>query len=278
MAGLHLLFEPRPGAPTALRIKAQQPPWRVVRGFQTVSGETLAHVHNVSGGILDTDELNWRIDVESGALAQVTSTGATRIYRSRSSNRIAVQHGAISIGDGGYLEYLPDQLIPFAGSRFIQTTRVELGDGATLFCWDRLAPGREASGEVFRFASLSSSFEIFAGTEPVAIEHWTIDPFAHRVASSMRFGPFRHLASCYVCRAGETATFWRACELELQDIADRLSGPEVLWGVSSLRAHGLLVRGVAASGRPLVYGLVEIWKAAKWLLCGRVAELPRKIH
>ena len=278
MAGLHLSFESRTGAGTTLRIKDQAPPWRVVRGFQTASGETLAHVHNVSGGILDTDELNWRIDVAPGALAQVTSTGATRIYRSRSSNRVAVQHGEISIGDGGYLEYLPDQLIPFAGSRFIQSTRVELGRGASLVCWERIAPGREASGEIFGFESLSSSFEIVAGSEPVAIEQWTIDPCAHRVESSARLGPFRHFASCYVCRAGEPAAFWRTCELELQDLADHLSEPEVLWGVSSLRAHGLLVRGVAVSGRPLVYGLIEIWKAAKWLLCGRVAEVPRKIH
>ena len=90
MANLHLSFETNTVSGTILRVKQQQPPWRVVRGFKAPSGELLAHVHNVSGGILDTDSLDWRIDVAPGAQAQVTSTGATRIYRSRAPERIAL--------------------------------------------------------------------------------------------------------------------------------------------------------------------------------------------
>ena len=63
-----------------------------------------------------------------------------------------------------------------------------------------------------------------------------------------------------------------------QPLADRLSSPEVLWGVTSLKAHGLVFRGVALSGRSLSEGLFEVWKAAKWALCGRAATIPRKIH
>ena len=41
-------------------------------------------------------------------------------------------------------EYLPDALIPFAGSRHSQSTTVSLGDRATFFWWELLAPGRQA--------------------------------------------------------------------------------------------------------------------------------------
>src|SRR5579864_4203830 len=126
MPTLHLSFETNATGATILRVKQQQPPWRVVRGFKASSGELLAHVHNVSGGILDTDSLDWRIDVARGAQAQVTSTGATRIYRSRTPERVASQRAALNVDDNAYLEYLPDQLIPFAGARFDQTMRVEL--------------------------------------------------------------------------------------------------------------------------------------------------------
>jgi urease accessory protein len=93
-----------------------------------------------------------------------------------------------------------------------------------------------------------------------------------------RLGPFRHFASCYVCRAGEPSAYWRTFEAQMQIVADRLSSAEILWGVTSLRAHGLAIRGVAIHGRALAGGLVEFWKAAKWSLCGRVATLPRKVH
>ncbi|HEX4594061.1 MAG TPA: urease accessory protein UreD [Bryobacteraceae bacterium] len=278
MPNLHLSFEANAAGATILRVKQQQPPWRVVRGFQAASGELLAHVHNVSGGILDTDSLDWRIDVADGAQAQVTSTGATRVYRSRAPGRIASQRAAIALGENAYLEYLPDQLIPFAGSRFDQSLRVELARGASLILWDRIAPGREASGELFRYESLASSVELAAGGEPIAVEHWSIAPMLRQLAAVPRLGPFRYFSSCYICRSGEPAPYWRAFESEMQQVADRLSGPDVLWGVTSLRSHGIVARGVATSGRSLADGLVEIWKAAKWHLCGRVATLPRKVH
>ena len=276
-AKLHLSFEAgQPG--TILRVKQQEPPWRVIRGFATASGETLAHLHNVSGGILDGDHLEWRVDVAPSAQAQVTSTGATRIYRSRSATQTAVQHATVTVGQGGYLEYLPDQLIPFAGSRFEQITRVELSRNATLIWWDVVAPGREASGEVFQYHSLASSFDLIVDGTPIAIERWTLEPFLRALDSPARLGPFRHFASCYVCHAGKPAAYWRRLESDLQHMAAQWDDPDVLWGITSLCAHGLVIRGVAMSGRHLSTGLVEFWKAAKWYLCGRVAALPRKVH
>lgn len=277
-SNLHLTFEAGETGTTILRVREQQPPWRVVRGFPTPSGETLAHVHNLSGGILDSDALSWQVDVGPDALAQVTSTGATRVYRSRSPNSRASQRMRTNIASGAYLEYLPDQLIPFSGSRFDQNARVEIERGGSLIWWDRVAPGREASDEIFRFESLTSHFELIADGQPVAIERWALSPLVQRLESAARLGRFRHFASCYVCRAGEPASYWRTFESQLQNVADRLSSGEVLWGVTSLRAHGLVIRGVAVNGRSINGGLVEIWKAAKWILCGRVATLPRKVH
>jgi urease accessory protein len=275
---LHLSFEHSASGRTILRVKQQQPPWRVVRGFTTPTGETLAHIHNVSGGVLDTDVLVCRFDVGPRAQAQVTTTGATRIYRSRSERHTAAQRAEVSLAEGAYLEYVPDQLIPFAGSRFEQTTCIKLQPKASLIWWERIAPGREASGEIFRYESLASRLELVAEEQPIAIERWTLAPRLRRADSEARLGPFNNFASCYVCRVGEAASYWRNFESELQKVAERQASPGILWGVTCLKAHGLVIRGVSTSGRPLRDAWVEIWKAAKWLLCGRAAALPRKVH
>lgn len=277
-SNLHLAFEAGESGATILRVREQQPPWRVVRGFKTPSGETLAHVHNLSGGILDGDALSVQVDVGPRAQAQITSTGATRVYRSRSPSRRASQHMRVNVASDAYLEYLPDQLIPFAGSRFDQTTCVQLEQGGSLIWWDRVAPGREASDEIFQFDSLTFGFELIADGEHVAIERWGLSSQARQLDSIARLGPFRHFASCWVCRAGKPPAYWHNFESQLQIVADQFSSAEVLWGVTSLRAHGLVIRGVAVNGRSLAEGLVEIWKTAKWILCGRVATLPRKVH
>jgi urease accessory protein len=277
-ATLHLRFEQSQAGGTILRVKQQDPPWRVVRGFRAPSGETLAHIHNLSGGVLDRDSLVCRIEVAPGAQAQVTTTGATRVYRSRSENHTAVQHSAIILDEESYLEYLPDQLIPFAGSRFQQTISIQLRPRASLIWWERFAPGREAGGEVFQYESLATSLELVADGEPVATELWTLVPLQRPLDSAARLGPFLHFASCYICRAGQSVSYWRNFESELQKVAGRKSNAEILWGVSCLKAHGAVIRGVSRSGRLLHDAWVEVWKAAKWLLCGRAAALPRKIH
>lgn len=275
---LSLRFEDSSGE-TVLRLKQQQPPWRVIRGFPNASGETLAHLHNVSGGVLDSDDLRLQVEIGSKARAQITTTGATRIYRSRSTGAVSRQRTEVTVGERGLLEYLPDAIIPYGRSRFQQSTTIELQDQATLFWWETIAPGREAAGEVFAYYALSSSIDLRAEGQPVAIERYAIEPGIRNPASAARLGRFRYFSTFYVCQAGRAAQKWLELESQLGDIAEERSRPgEVLWGVSALAAYGLAIRGVALKGRDLTQGLTRFWRAAKWLLCGRVAAIPRKIY
>jgi urease accessory protein len=258
---------------TALRVRRQDVPWRVLRGFPNAAGETLAHLNNVSGGILDTDDLHLRLDVNAGAQAQITSTGATRIYRSRSPARQARTTIEVDVGEDAFLEYVPDALIPYAGSRYEQSTRIRLQPGASLIWWEIVSPGREASGEVFRYERLASRFEIVRGDSPLLEERWDVTPALHALDSTARLGGFRHFASLYICHAGAGKSLWRKLEAELP-----LDAGGQIWGAGALRADGLVIRGVGHNGRLLAENLTALWKTAKLSLCGRVAVPPRKIN
>jgi len=120
-----------------------------VRAFTLEDGTALAHLHNVSGGLLGGDHLAMQVNLASGAKVQLTTTGATRIYRSREGFSATTQCNEVSIAEGTLLEYLPDATIPFAGARYLQRTSINLAAGAGLFWWEILAPGREARGELF---------------------------------------------------------------------------------------------------------------------------------
>jgi len=273
---LWLRFEARNGS-TIVRPKQQQPPWRVIRAFSGESIEALTHLHNVSGGVLDSDDLRLRVEVGPGANAQITTTGATRLYRSRSAGAVSRQRTEIHVGERGLLEYLPDPLIPYARARFEQSAVIELEAGATLFWWETFAPGREAAGEVFQYHALRSSLELRAGGALVALEQFAIEPRLRDPASAARLGRFRYFSTFYICQTGRDAGSWLALESQLGDLAGELSRPgEVLWGVSTLAGCGLAIRGVALKGREL--NMVPFWRASKWALCGRAAAIPRKIY
>src|SRR5260370_11998142 len=66
-----------------LNVYAQQPPLKVIRAFPVSDGGALVHLHNVSGGVLGGDQLDISVHVGTKAYAQLTSTSATRIYRSQ---------------------------------------------------------------------------------------------------------------------------------------------------------------------------------------------------
>jgi urease accessory protein len=277
---LHIAFEKTQTGVTVLHLRRQDPPWRVVRAFTGSSGEALVHLHNVSGGVLSGDQLELSATLSPGARAQITTTGATRIYRRRAGAGEAQSTAYFNLAEGSLLELLPDTIIPYGGSAFAQKTTVNLAQGATLFWWEALAPGREASGEVFRFEQLRMETEIRAEGVPIAIDRALLNPHLRPLDPVARLGNCRHLATLYCCRAGEALATWRRLEECLNSISSRLMEAEdgVRWGISPLVRDGVLVRGISPHGPALLSGLREFWKAARLLLTGEPASLPRKIY
>jgi urease accessory protein len=161
---------------TVLAATQQQPPLRVVRAFPLEDGAALVHLHNVSGGLLGGDALELAIRVGARAQVQVTTTGATRIYRPRPGALVATQATEISIGENALLEYIPDPLIPFAGARFAQRTKIQLASGSGLFWWEIIAPGRDASGEAFAYESIEWATDLNVNGRLVAAEHACVEP------------------------------------------------------------------------------------------------------
>ncbi len=264
---------------TALIACEQSPPLRVVRAFPLADGAALAHLHNLSGGVLGGDQLALSVNVGPRASVQLTSTGATRLYRCRPQMSAASQTTSIQVQEGGLLEYLPDPLIPFAGARYRQSCAIDLADDAGLFWWETVAPGRTARGELFAYDQLHLSTKITAHGRPLAIERYTLEPQRKSISSLARLGPYHYFCSLYVCRVGVDAARWLKLERALNELAYQISTPgEVSWGASCLVAHGLAVRGMSYQGHRLTSGLMKFWQEAKLALYRREAIPPRKVH
>ena len=263
---------------TVLHTCEQQPPLKVIRAFSLADGAALVHLHNVSGGVLGGDQLEMFIGVGTEARAQLTTTSATRLYRPQVAMPDAVQTNELSVQENALLEYLPDPLIPFAGARYRQHTKIHLDNGAGLFWWELVAPGREASGERFAYEKMELNLEIQAGGRVIALERNRLEPQIRLLDSPARLGAYRYFASFYILRASLDTAYWLALEKELNEVAMQLSKPnEILWGVSTLPAHGLIVRALSMNGRMILPGLMQFWQLAKQRMYGRAAVLPRKI-
>ncbi|MBV9927389.1 MAG: urease accessory protein UreD [Acidobacteria bacterium] len=276
---LRLRFERAANARTTLTSCEQRPPLQVVRSFPSGESARLVHLHNLSGGVLGGDVLELSVDVREVARAQLTSTGATRLYRCRASTPAALQRQTFRVGRGALLEYLPDELIPFAGARYRQETFIELSDDAGLFWWEAVAPGRAARGELFEYDSLRFKLDLTACGLPLARERFALEPALRPPQSPTRLGPYLYFATFYVCRVGLPASRWLELESDLAELARTLSDPgSTLWGVSTLPAHGLVVKALGVRGRNITRGLNDFWRASKSALYGEAPVPPRKVY
>ena len=266
------------GDRTVLRVPRQEPPWRALRAFPNSSGEALIHLHNVSGGILGGDRLALYATLYPRTQAQISSIGATRVYRARREGLPACQITQLCVGKDALLEYLPDAVIPFAHSRFEQKTHIHLAEGAGLIWWETLSAGRIASGECFAFDHLSVETSIFAGGRPLALERYSLRPKLHELSGPARFGRFLYSSTIYVCRAGENIARWLSLENELNSLGRAMSADGVKWGASALVSGGVVVRGMAQSAQQIGEGLRAMWQTAKQSVWRRPALAPRRIY
>lgn len=261
------------------QVTRQDPPWKVIRGFALPESGRLVHLNNVSGGVLAGDRLALDVEVEAGAAAQITTTGATRLYRHRAGAEDSEQHSRFSVGEAAILEYLPDPMIPYAGSRHVQRTEIRLGVGATLFWWEVLAPGRLAAGERFAFERLRVQTTIHAGSQPVLQEDFLLEPGRQQFSAAVRMSEYSHTASLCAIQQGRPPEFWRALEERWNRIAGARTRPgHAVWGASTLASNGVIVRGLSTTGCWLHQTLIEFWRTARISITGDDATPPRKIY
>jgi urease accessory protein len=274
---LELSFTPD-GDSTRMFILTQEPPWRAIRAFRNSQNQALVHLHNMSGGILAGDSLHLSIDAAPAVRVQVTSVGATRIYRQRPGRSVARLSTSIRVGEAAMLEYLPDAVIPFAGSRFVQSTTVLLGPNAGFIGWEILAAGRIASGEAFAFDSFHSECEVRSHVRSLALERYSLSPSDRDPRSVARWGRFRYATTLYVCHTGVAQPRWLDLEFHLNRLAMLHTTQYARWGASTLIANGLVVRGLGLEAHHMTSGLQMFWERAKQEIWGEPAVFPRKIN
>ena len=111
----------------------------------------MAHVFilSPSGGVLQGDRYRTDITLQNEAVSHITTQGATRIYKMDAN--YATQVVNLKVRKNSYLEFIPQQLIPYNNSRYYQKVTFNVDETSTLLYSETLVPGRVAMGELFEY-------------------------------------------------------------------------------------------------------------------------------
>ena len=163
---LRLAFRGRHGR-TVLARREHTGPIAVQRPFYPGDGACHVYILHPPGGLARDDQLETRIDVQSGGDALLTTPAATKVYRSPLECSV-VQ--CLDVGAGCGLEWLPQETILFGGSYFRARTRIRLARDARYSGWDILTLGRPASNDGYETGTARMETRIDVAQEPRLVE------------------------------------------------------------------------------------------------------------
>lgn len=248
-----------------------RPPLQITRPFYLdESGCATLFIINPCGGLVGGDSLQMQVELEERAHLLLTTQSATKVYRTLGPP--AVQRMVFRLKEGATLEFLPDHVIPFAGSSFVQEIEIQMEKGSVALIVDSFASGRKARGEGFQFQKYQNKIEARHLGKTFLFERVLI---TRHHASLSEIGVMEgndYLTSFYILtdRLGPDDGL-------VERIASALERFENLTGsVTSLSERGLIVRILAKTVFDLNDAILQVWALVREELLGEKALSLRK--
>ncbi len=239
-------------ARTVLAAQSFRAPYHLSKPYWDAdTGVLLAQVVNPTAGILSGDRLESDIRVGEGAALLVTTPSASRSFRMKSGSAECRQ--TFAVAKGGWLEVMPEPLVPHRGCSYRQTTRIEVEAGGAAFYADLLVSGRVAHGEAWGWDRLVLESEVTVGGILALRERFDqTGPALQALAALAGSGP----AACFgnavlIPEREDDGGAWRPA-------LTALHGDGLWLGISRLRAAGWSIKFVAPSTARLKQTLREI--------------------
>ena len=251
---LSLLAATRAHGRTVLAAQSFRAPFHISKPYWDVDTRALlVQVVNPTAGILSGDRLESEITVQGDAALLVTTPSASRLFQMRDGAATCRQHFAVK--SGGWLEVMPEPVVPHRGSHYHQVTDVEVERGGALFFVDQLVPGRLGHGEAWSWQRLCLEITVRVSDELLLRERF--DPGAEELRALATF-----------TGSGETACFANAILIAPQSAENNpplwksdlagLHGDGLWLGVSSLRSDGWSIKLVARDTLQLRQAVREV--------------------
>ena len=132
---------------------------------------------STSGCVLQGDRLATDVTVGVDACGHVTTQSATKVHSMNANYASQIQ--TLRIEEGGYLEFMPDPLIPHRNARFITETNISIHPSATAIYCEILMSGRKYHHVDERFGFDVYSSKVTAHTlegRELFVEKYVLEP------------------------------------------------------------------------------------------------------
>jgi urease accessory protein len=272
--GLLDLALSRHGGVTRVRRHYQRAPLHLYRPIYLDSGRpdmAFLFVQQFGDGLVQGDRYRIDVDCGPGSATHITTQAATNVFRAR--RNFATQLVNLRVANGAVLEYLPDPVVPYRGSRLFQRTCVTVDPGATVILGETLLPGRVAHDEAHVYDVYWSETSVRSPDEELLFaDVLRMNPGAGENPRSIGLLDAHDVISVLYVMSAQTDPADMVALLRAA-----LSACDLVSGVSELpNGCGAAVKLLGSSSKAVQAGLRTAWNAARVELLGTPAPNLRK--
>lgn len=263
-ATLHLGFVYQHGK-TLLKRRDGRGPLTVQRSLYPETPD-VCHTYLIHppGGMVGGDCLDLRVDVAAQAHAVITTPSAGKIYQSTGAESVQLQQ--FHLAKGASLEWMPQEMILYGGSKSRLKTRIDLEQSATFIGWELLCLGRLASDDVFSSGQCTQQLQLYRGGEPLLLDRFATT--GNHTNRSSRWGMVGHSLFATFIAVGVSPSCMEAMQKEVQGFAHGQAGLTLIDDV-------LICRCLSDQARHVKKLFMQLWVRLRPLLLSKQVALPR---
>ena len=156
-----------------------------------------AILSSYGGGLVAGDCAQLRVRCGREAKLFLGTQAFTKVYKT-ADGKVARQELAGHIEAGACVVSLPDPVVPYADSAFVQEQVWHLDEGASLVLLDGGTAGRGERGEQFHYNSYTSNISIYLESELVLAERLRLQPKQQAPDRVGAFGQYTAFANAFI--------------------------------------------------------------------------------
>lgn len=201
-------------------------------------------VMSSSPGLLDKDQYDISIKVETGSRLQLQSQAYQRLFNMQEG---ASQKMKIVLEPGSAFSYVPHPVVPHQNAKFKSHTTAYLQENCELLLSEIITCGRKHSGEVFRFTYFQNLTEIYDRQKLVLKDNILLQPQQVPPNTIGQWEGYTHQGTLLYLHTGEKPAL--AYLERVQKIVEKEKG--VSFGLSEMAANGFVLRILGNGGEQL---------------------------
>lgn len=266
-------LRPDPSGRTFIAEQYAEYPFHLARPFyldETLPGMLTLYLQSVAGGIFEGDRHDIQLVAEEGSAGHLTTQASTIVHGMRGG--YAEQHVHLRAERGSVVEFVPDPVILFPGSRLRSCTEVVADASATVFLADSFL-GHDPKGDGGRFEAFHSEVRIARPDgRLLCVDRFAATSEAHARSIPGVTGRWPAQGSVYACAPGRSADDVSEALTQALDDLDGVYG-----AASTLPGEiGAWARVLAVSGAALETAMSRLWRAFNAHYGGGVPAARRK--